>query len=202
MKDIINDEEIKKEIIGKAGFPLYVDYWEKYFSEMSGEQVKECMKIIFHFNSTFEVPRSDDALVRIVVNTVIDNVKRDAHKRIKQSKASRGNGKLGGRPKKKITQKNPKEPSPDTTQQFNEFWDKYNHKKSRPSASNAFAKALKSTSFDTIMSGVNRYVDSRGVEDTYWKHPATWLNQQCWSDKVTNTKETSKFAQYNHLLSK
>ncbi len=94
------EEEIKKEIIGKAGFPLYVDYWEKYFSQMSGEQVKECLKIIFHFNTTFEVLKSDDLAVNMVVITIIDNVKRDAKKRIKQSRASRGNGLLGGRPKK------------------------------------------------------------------------------------------------------
>lgn len=94
------EEEIKKEIIGKAGFPLYVDYWEKYFSQMSGEQVKECLKIIFHFNTTFEVLRSDDLAINMVVITIIDNLKRDAQKRIKQSKASRGNGLLGGRPRK------------------------------------------------------------------------------------------------------
>jgi len=94
------EEEIKKEIIGKAGFPLYVDYWEKYFSQMSDKQVKECLKIIFHFNINFEVLRSDDLAVKMVINTIIDNLKRDAQKRIKQSKASRANGLLGGRPRK------------------------------------------------------------------------------------------------------
>lgn len=93
------EDEIKKEIIGKSGFPLYVDYWEKYFSQMSGEQVKECLKIIFYFNATFEVLQSQDLAIKMVVNTIVDNLKRDALKRIKQSKASRKNGLSGGRPK-------------------------------------------------------------------------------------------------------
>ena len=101
-------EDIRNEIIRKAGFPLYVDYWEKYFSQMSGEQVKECLKIIFHFNLTFEVLESKDLAVKMVINTVIDNLKRDAEKRIKQSKASRQNGALGGRPPK--PNRNPQKP--------------------------------------------------------------------------------------------
>ena len=36
----------------------------------------------------------------MVVATIIDNIKRDAEKRFKQSIASKENGKLGGRPKK------------------------------------------------------------------------------------------------------
>ena len=45
-----------------------------------------------------------------MVNTIVDNIKRDASKRIKQSKASKENGKKGGRPKTQITQYNPKNP--------------------------------------------------------------------------------------------
>ena len=94
------EEEIKKEIIGKAGFPLYVDYWDKYFSLMSGEQVKEVLEIVYYFNKTFEVNQSKDLSVVMVVNTIVDNIKRDASKRLKQSRASRDNGKMGGRPPK------------------------------------------------------------------------------------------------------
>ena len=94
------EEEIKKEILGKAGFPIYVDYWDKYFSLMSGDQIKEVLEIVFHFNRTYEVLSSNDLSITMVVNTIIDNLKRDARKGIKQSKASRDNGLLGGRPKK------------------------------------------------------------------------------------------------------
>ena len=107
---MISDEDIEKEIITKAGFPLYTDYWDKYFSKMNGDQVKETLSIIFTFNETCEIIKSDDLAIEMVVATMIDNIKRDAAKRIKQSKASRSNGKLGGRPKmtdkpKKTTKK-------------------------------------------------------------------------------------------------
>lgn len=92
--------DLKNEIINKSGFLIYTDYWEKYFSKMSGEQIKEVFKIVFHFNKTFEILKTDDLAVEMVISTIIDNIKRDAEKRFKQSMASKENGKLGGRPKK------------------------------------------------------------------------------------------------------
>ena len=104
-------EDLKNQIINKAGFLLYTDYWNKYFSKMTGEQVKEVFKIIFHFNLTFEILKTNDLAVEMVIATIIDNIKRDASKRAKQSIASAENGKLGGRPKKKKKPKpNPEEP--------------------------------------------------------------------------------------------
>lgn len=94
-------EVLKNQITNKAGFLIYTDYWEKYFSKMTGEQVKEVFKIVFHFNLTFEILTTDDLAVEMVVATIIDNLKRDAMKRAKQSIASAENGKLGGRPRKK-----------------------------------------------------------------------------------------------------
>jgi len=92
--------DLKNEIINKSGFLIYTDYWEKYFSKMSGEQIKEVFKIVFHFNKTFEILKTEDLAVEMVISTIIDNIKRDAEKRFKQSIASKENGKLGGRPKK------------------------------------------------------------------------------------------------------
>lgn len=92
--------DLKNEIINKSGFLIYTDYWDKYFSKMSGEQIKEVFKIVFHFNKTFEILKTDDLAVEMVISTIIDNIKRDAEKRFKQSMASKENGKLGGRPKK------------------------------------------------------------------------------------------------------
>jgi hypothetical protein len=103
--------EIENEIISKAGFLLYVDYWDKYFCKMTGEQIKETMQIIFHFNKTCEILKTNDLAIDMVVSTIIDNIKRDASKRIKQSKASRENGAMGGRPPKdKKPSKNPLKP--------------------------------------------------------------------------------------------
>jgi len=97
--------DLKNQIINKAGFLIYTDYWEKYFSKMTGEQVKEVFKIIFHFNLTFEILKTNDLAIEMVVATIIDNIKRDATKRAKQAIASAENGKLGGRPKKDAKKK-------------------------------------------------------------------------------------------------
>ena len=104
-------DDLKNQIINKAGFLIYTDYWEKYFSEMTGDQVKEVFKIIFHFNTTFEVLKTDDLAVKMVVVTIIDNLKRDAIKRAKKAIASAENGKLGGRPTKKKPKANPTKPN-------------------------------------------------------------------------------------------
>lgn len=101
-------DDLKNQIINKAGFLIYTDYWEKYFSDMTGDQVKEVFKIIFHFNTTFEVLKTDDLAVKMVVVTIIDNIKRDTIKRSKQAIASAENGKLGGRPKKEAKRKQTK----------------------------------------------------------------------------------------------
>jgi hypothetical protein len=82
---------------------------------MSGEQIKEVFKIIFCFNKTFEILKTDDLAVEMVVATIIDNIKRDAEKRFKQSIASKENGKMGGRPKLKKNKpigSNPLNPKP------------------------------------------------------------------------------------------
>ena len=60
-------EVLKNQITNKAGFLIYTDYWEKYFSKMTGEQVKEVFKIVFHFNLTFEILTTDDLAVEMVV---------------------------------------------------------------------------------------------------------------------------------------
>lgn len=104
-------DDLKNQIINKAGFLIYTDYWEKYFSKMTGEQVKEVFKIIFHFNLTFEILKTDDLAIEMVVATIIDNIKRDTTKRAKQAIASAENGKLGGRPKKEAKKKQTKNKS-------------------------------------------------------------------------------------------
>ena len=96
---------LKEIIINKKGFLVYTDYWDKYFNDMSGDQVKECLKIIFHYNKTFEILPTKDLAVKMVINTILDNINRDADKREKQRKASSLNGRLGGRPKTEAKRK-------------------------------------------------------------------------------------------------
>jgi hypothetical protein len=101
---------LKEIIISKAGFMLYSDYWDKYLSKLSGEQVKECMRIVFHFSKTFEEIKSDDLVIEMVITTIIDNLKRDAKKMEKRFIANRENGEKGGRPTKGKEDKNKPKP--------------------------------------------------------------------------------------------
>jgi len=90
---------MKDLIINKSAFPFYTDYWQQYFSRLSGEQCKEVIRIVCQFNQSGEQEKHDDFGVDMVANSIITNVIRDAKKREKRILASQGNGKLGGRPK-------------------------------------------------------------------------------------------------------
>lgn len=110
---------------------------------------------------------------------------------------ARKNGKGGGRPPAKRKPRKT-QPKPKITQSvidpFDEFWDLYDKKKSKPEAKKKFELALKKESFENIMLGLQSYVKSRGTDTTYWKHPATWLNKECWNDehKLTTSKPSTK----------
>ncbi len=69
---------------------------------------------------------------------------------------------------------------------FDLFWGRYPHKigkEGKYGARNAFAKAAKTSkiSFDDLLSGLQRYIDSKPPERE-WCNPATWLNQGRWGD--------------------
>ena len=77
-------------------------------------------------------------------------------------------------------------------EEFEKFWTLYNHKKSKGLAVKSFEKALKVDSFDNILAGLTKYVNTRGRESQFWKHPSTWLNQECWNDDYTSSQVKPK----------
>jgi len=190
-------EDLKNQIINKAGFLLYTDYWNKYFSKMTGEQVKEAFNIIFHFNTTFEVLKTNDLAVEMVIATIIDNIKRDASKRAKQSIASAENGKLGGRPKKQKGSKSEAKPNlekPKETQlvsinNFETFWSFYTpvagrdgksvDKGNKADAKKSYEKATIALNFthETIMQALEFYLKECQKNARFTKHAVSWLNQ-------------------------
>ena len=72
-------------------------------------------------------------------------------------------------------------------ERFEEFWNLYDYKKSKPKAILAYEKAIKIDSHENILNGVKAYIKSRGNDKQYWKHPTTWLNAHAWQDEY-NTK--------------
>lgn len=182
---------MKDLIINKSAFPFYTDYWQQYFSRLSGEQCKEVLRIVCQFNQSGEQEKHDDFGVDMVANSIITNVVRDAKKRERRILASRENGGKGGRPAK--PRRNPEKPK--ETQlvndglQFESFWNLYNKKTSRADAEKKFKAALKKESFENIIAGVERYTKTRGTDSKFWKNPSTWLYQECWKDEYTNIPE-------------
>ncbi len=69
--------------------------------------------------------------------------------------------------------------------EFESFWALYPKKTGKEAARKAYQKARKGTDYDTIIRGVNDYINAnpwRG-EKQFCKHPATWLNGGHWSDE-------------------
>lgn len=69
-------------------------------------------------------------------------------------------------------------------EQFAAFWDVFPNRKAKENARKAFRKALGRASFEAILLGAERYARAmRDSEPGYIKHPATWLNNDCWLDE-------------------
>jgi hypothetical protein len=91
---------------------------------------------------------------------------------------------------------------------FAEFWTSYPKKAGKGQARKAWATARRrGTDPAVIIAGARRYAADPNREDEYTKHPATWLNGECWDDeplpargqRVSNTatgKTSAAFAQF------
>lgn len=63
----------------------------------------------------------------------------------------------------------------------------------RAAAEKAYTKALSRGSPSDLLAGASRYAAERSGEDeNFTKHPATWLNQDCWLDEPTGKKRNGK----------
>jgi hypothetical protein len=72
---------------------------------------------------------------------------------------------------------------------FEDWWQQYPRKKAKGSARKAYAKALKAgATAEQLMNGAMRYAAERTEKDPkFTKHPATWLNGECWTDEPEAT---------------
>lgn len=74
---------------------------------------------------------------------------------------------------------------------FDAWWEHYPRKVAKGAARAAFGKALKKTTLDDLIAAAIAYADLPGRETRYTKHPATWLNDECWNDDNTPTRTES-----------
>jgi len=72
----------------------------------------------------------------------------------------------------------------DALDPFDEFWRSYPRKVAKGAARKAFAAALKKTDAATLIAGAARYGGATAqTEPRFIKHPASWLNGECWNDE-------------------
>lgn len=67
-------------------------------------------------------------------------------------------------------------------EQFETFWRTYPRRVAKGAARKAFDKAIKKTSIDDMLKAIAAYIQHK-PEKIDFKHPATWLNSECWDDE-------------------
>lgn len=69
--------------------------------------------------------------------------------------------------------------------EFESFWQAYPRKVGKGAARKAFEKAREQTEAEPIVEAALAYSSKRaGQEERYTAHPATWLNQERWTDEA------------------
>ena len=64
---------------------------------------------------------------------------------------------------------------------FDDWYSRYPNKVGKPAAKTAYSKALKKVSPEVLTEGLSRYLAK--TDDRQWCNPATWLNQERWTDE-------------------
>jgi hypothetical protein len=77
-----------------------------------------------------------------------------------------------------------KEPSKNRHDDFEEFWSTVPKKVGKGAARSAYLKAMKKADAATILTAMTAYAAERNGKDSQFTvHPATWLNQERWTDE-------------------
>lgn len=94
----------------------------------------------------------------------------------------------------KILPPSPPKGGSSPTDEFETWWSEVPRKVSKGQARKAYRTARKAVGADVLISGIRRYaaeVKVRGSPE-YTKHPATWLNGECWNDDPMETVNGAK----------
>lgn len=78
---------------------------------------------------------------------------------------------------------------------FLEFYSLYPRKEAKQKALLAYKKAIKTVDKDTILEGLNKYIqhiEANKIERRYIKQPASWLNGGCWEDEYSVIGNSSR----------
>jgi hypothetical protein len=72
---------------------------------------------------------------------------------------------------------------------FNEFWDAFAYKVSKPQSIKAFKEALELTDLGTILAAIVRYHAQLARSGRESAHPSSWLNQKRWLDEYPEPRQ-------------
>lgn len=76
--------------------------------------------------------------------------------------------------------------------EFDTFWQAYPRRISKGAARDAFTKAIRKTTLDAMLLAIADYIRFK-PDRIDFKHPATWLNQECWDDEWASVpRETGR----------
>ena len=101
--------------------------------------------------------------------------------------ADAGGGGAGDSPKPSVVKPSTESNSAERSfkEDFEDWYQHYPRRVARGAAEKALAKALRGgATLEALIEGTKRYAAQvAGKEAQYIKHPATWLNGQCWLDE-------------------
>lgn len=86
--------------------------------------------------------------------------------------------------------------SGDAPERFEEFWDTYDKKRDRKTAERKYKLALKKrgVTADLLISSARSYIafqKRNGQHPQFTKDPATWLNNESWTNELTSHRNTT-----------
>lgn len=86
-------------------------------------------------------------------------------------------------------------PPKDSRDDFDHWFDNFPRKTAKGQARKAYKSALKKTDASTLLRAARAYAATRvGEDDKFTKHPATWLNGECWLEETPKTPAPSNGA--------
>lgn len=81
--------------------------------------------------------------------------------------------------------------APTAQTEFDLWWEHYPRKVSKGAARKAFPHARRKAPLDVLIAGASAYADDPTRTTRFTKHPAKWLNDECWNDDRTPTRTES-----------
>jgi uncharacterized protein YdaU (DUF1376 family) len=76
---------------------------------------------------------------------------------------------------------------------FEEFWDRYPKRIGKADAHKAYARAMKKITHDDLMFALSERLPALAAKDKQYRpNPATWLNQERWTDDIDTGSDTGR----------